>query len=219
MVQEEEAALKAQKPDVLQQTNDATSLEAKSLPASIATSDQQSDDSIPADGKSPAQDKGPSIQKPADVPARDTRQHHPIPAEEDDEQNRMVRPLCSCQGKHKTMGRAVEVCSYLQDVDWGAFPAQIILAQTVHASGAKLLVKRKGCSMEDYGLCDMAAARRQRLTGEGSASPVSLEMLEEWEAYQKACKMAVFNCTEDGEMDLGELCLHELMMYRLLACP
>ena len=58
--------------------------------------------------------------------------------------------------------------------------------------------------MEDYGLCDMAAAKRQRLTGDPTASPVSLEMLEEWEAYQKACKMAVFNCTEDGEMDLGE---------------
>lgn len=66
-------------------------------------------------------------------------------------------------------------------------------------------------------MCDMAAAKRQRLTGEGAASPVSLEMLEEWEAYQKACKMAVFNCTEDGEMDLGEQYLHELSVA--CTCP
>lgn len=130
MVQEEVAALKAQKPDVLQQTDDAESVEAvKSLPASIATSTQQPDDYVPADGKPPAQDKAPSIQKSADlpadgkppahykapsvqksadVPARDMRQHHSIP-EEDDEQNRMVRPFCRCQGKYQTIRRRVEV--------------------------------------------------------------------------------------------------------------
>ena len=52
----------------------------------------------------------------------------------------------------------------------------------------------------------MATAKRQRLQGSDGteASPVSLEMLEEWEAFQKSCKMAVFNGTEDGELDLGE---------------
>ncbi len=38
-----------------------------------------------------------------------------------------------------------------------------------------------------------------------SSSPISLQMLEEWEKFQKSAKMAIFNNTEDGELDLGRL--------------
>ncbi|KAK9821822.1 hypothetical protein WJX74_001566 [Apatococcus lobatus] len=178
---EEEAALNIQKPDVCQHHNESDLEEDRSHPAPIALCDKQPGGfPQPADVNLAAPDKSITHQNPAKTPAKIMRQHCPAPAEEDDEQARM-------------------------DVDWEAYPAQIILAQTMHASGAKLLVKRKGCSMEEYGLCDMAAAKRQRLTGEGAVSPLSLEMLEEWEAYQRACRMAVFNCTEDGEMDLDDL--------------
>ena len=71
----------------------------------------------------------------------------------------------------------------------------------------QLLVKRKGCHIEDYGLCDMVKAKRLRMeAAEGeSSSPISLQMLEEWEKFQKSAKMAIFNNTEDGELDLGGL--------------
>ena len=70
----------------------------------------------------------------------------------------------------------------------------------------QLLVKRKGCSISEYGLVDMGKVKRQRLQGcdDAGDSPVSLQMLEDWERFQKSAKMAVFNNSEDGQLDLGE---------------
>ncbi|KAK9852558.1 hypothetical protein WJX84_011682 [Apatococcus fuscideae] len=173
-------------PYIKQHEEEEVALKAQKQSADHRAADATPVETSKDDSDHSTADKSSMLKPKAAMPTStvkvNTRQQHSLPTEEDDEQLRM-------------------------DVDWSANPAELVLAQTDHPTGAKLLVKRKGCSLEDYGLCDMATAKRQRLQGSDGteASPVSLEMLEEWEAFQKSCKMAVFNGTEDGELDLDDL--------------
>ncbi|KAK9824651.1 hypothetical protein WJX72_012067 [[Myrmecia] bisecta] len=97
------------------------------------------------------------------------------------------------------------------EVDWEAHPAEMIIAHTAGAQ-PKYLVKRQGLSFMDYGLVDARAAKRQRLVdpnaAEGSAAkpfPVSLEMVDEYEAYQASFRQAIHSNTESGELILDDI--------------
>ena len=71
------------------------------------------------------------------------------------------------------------------------------------------LVKRVGCSLTEYGKVDCRAAKRQRCAGpeeeegESAACPVSLQQVEEWEAYLRRFKGSIHEHTIDNELDLG----------------
>ena len=55
---------------------------------------------------------------------------------------------------------------YLQNCEWKVHKAEAILAETLTG---KLLVKRAGLPLHEYGLVDARAAKRQRFEGEAEA--------------------------------------------------
>ncbi|GAB4824089.1 hypothetical protein N2152v2_011135 [Parachlorella kessleri] len=94
-----------------------------------------------------------------------------------------------------------------ENCDYNAFPAEHIISKTANGKkmlAGKFLVARKGKGLTAYGLVDAQSAKMQRL-GQGSGDmpcPVSLEMLEEWEAFEKGFKRAVHDNSEGGELVL-----------------
>ena len=95
IMQEEQAALKAQRPDeAIDNGSTLCGGAQSSRPAPAFTSNKQSDVfGQPADVKQAAPDKPLPQQKSAATPARDTQQHYPGPAEENDKESRLVRCL------------------------------------------------------------------------------------------------------------------------------
>lgn len=57
-------------------------------------------------------------------------------------------------------------CPCLQNCDWKVHKAEALLAETLTG---KLLVKRAGQPLHEYGLVDARTAKRQRFEGEAEA--------------------------------------------------
>lgn len=73
------------------------------------------------------------------------------------------------------------------------------------------LVKRKGLDFAACGLVDAKAAKRQRLpaaadadNAEAAACPVTLAMMDEWDAFNRSFRCAVHAHSDGGDLDLGE---------------
>ncbi|KAK9917825.1 hypothetical protein WJX75_008635 [Coccomyxa subellipsoidea] len=97
----------------------------------------------------------------------------------------------------------------LMDVDWQAHPAETIVAEAYHA---KYLVKRKGLDFSACGLVDAKAAKRQRLMAptddnqtESAACPVTVPMMDEWDAFNRSFRCAVHAHSDSGELNLDDL--------------
>lgn len=75
----------------------------------------------------------------------------------------------------------------------------------------QFIVKRKGLDCTEYGLVDGSVAKRQRLaTDDGTKvfSPVTLDMVEDYEAFVKSFKRTVHHCKDEkGVLELGEFSL------------
>ncbi|GIL45518.1 hypothetical protein Vafri_2736 [Volvox africanus] len=102
-----------------------------------------------------------------------------------------------------------------EDVDWEAHPAEAILAKT---SDGRYLVKRAGLGLDEYGIVNGRAVKRQRLNmaadgtgeqGDGedvpSVLPVSIEMLDEFEAFERSFWASVQDRSDGGDLDLDDL--------------
>ena len=72
------------------------------------------------------------------------------------------------------------------------------------------LVKRQGLDFSACGLVDVIAAKRQRLENlpnESNADitcPVSISLVEDWEAFERSFKCAVHAHSDSGELDMGK---------------
>lgn len=70
------------------------------------------------------------------------------------------------------------------------------------------VVKRKGLDFSACGLVDAKACKRQRLAGpskdEAAPCPVSIQLLDEWDAFTRGFRCAVHAHSDAGELDLGE---------------
>ncbi len=80
---------------------------------------------------------------------------------------------------------------------------------TVIPLGAlQFIVKRKGLDCTEYGLVDEHVAKRQRLTADDEdmpECPLTLDMVEDYEAFVKGFKRTVHHCMDDkGVLELGE---------------
>ncbi|GIL94189.1 hypothetical protein Vretimale_463, partial [Volvox reticuliferus] len=102
-----------------------------------------------------------------------------------------------------------------EDVDWEAHPAEAILAKT---SDGRYLVKRAGLGLDEYGIVNGRAVKRQRLNmaadgtgeqGDGedqpTALPVSIEMVDEFEAFERSFWASVQDRSDGGDLDLDDL--------------
>ncbi|KAK9797091.1 hypothetical protein WJX73_009134 [Symbiochloris irregularis] len=91
-----------------------------------------------------------------------------------------------------------------EECDWDKHPAQIILGQTMHS---KFIVKRSNANLQDYGLVDCKAAKRQRLeeAGSGSICPVPLKLVEDYESFVKSFSVAVMQHKEGNALNLDVL--------------
>ncbi|GLI64151.1 hypothetical protein VaNZ11_007336 [Volvox africanus] len=102
-----------------------------------------------------------------------------------------------------------------EDVDWEAHPAEAILAKT---SDGRYLVKRAGLGLDEYGIVNGRAVKRQRLNmaadgtgeqGDGedvpSVLPVSIEMVDEFEAFERSFWASVQDRSDGGDLDLDDL--------------
>lgn len=82
-----------------------------------------------------------------------------------------------------------------------------------HVAGCSLqyLVKRKGLDFSACGMVDAKAAKRQRLMAptddnqtESAACPVTVPMMDEWDAFNRSFRCAVHAHSDSGELDLGK---------------
>ena len=116
--------------------------------------------------------------------------------------------------------------------------------QSLLPARSQYLVKRKGLDLSACGLVDARAAKRQRMAlaapvtqhpGEADqapddappACPVTLAMMDEFDAFSRSFQCAVHAHSEDGELDLGALptdsgrwdnmCMHTLS-YATISC-
>ena len=88
----------------------------------------------------------------------------------------------------------------LQNCDWENHPAQAIMCATVHG---KYLVKRKGVDYSDYGLVDIAAAKRQCSDGSTAKFPVTVDMVNTFETQRKRFWSESHARMSEGALDLG----------------
>ncbi|EFJ52287.1 hypothetical protein VOLCADRAFT_115930 [Volvox carteri f. nagariensis] len=99
-----------------------------------------------------------------------------------------------------------------EDVDWEAHPAEAILAKT---SDGRYLVKRASLGLDEYGIVNGRAVKRQRLNmgsdaaagaGDSEASlPVSIEMVDEFEAFERSFWASIQDRSDGGDLDLDDL--------------
>lgn len=80
---------------------------------------------------------------------------------------------------------------------------------TVLRYGAsQFIVKRKGLDCTEYGLVDGRLAKRQRLTTDDEnmpGCPLTLGMVEDYEAFVKDFKRTVHHCMDEkGVLELGK---------------
>lgn len=93
------------------------------------------------------------------------------------------------------------------------------------------LVKRKGLDFSACGLVDARAAKRQRLPpsppaaeqvapdqAAKSACPVSVAMMDEYEAFNRSFLCAVHAHSDSGELDLGAALRPVAFILHALAC-
>ncbi|GLC63206.1 hypothetical protein PLESTF_000011700 [Pleodorina starrii] len=110
-----------------------------------------------------------------------------------------------------------------EDVDWETHPAEAILAKT---ADGRYLVKRVGLGLDEYGIVNARAVKRQRLIAAGAEQPegeeappplpVSIEMVDEFEAFQRSFQASVQDRSDGGDLDLDDLGAHsplELCYY------
>lgn len=92
--------------------------------------------------------------------------------------------------------------------DWSPYDDSFVPMQ--------FIVKRKGLDCTEYGLVDGHIAKRQRLATDADTevnSPVTLEMVEDYEAFVKSFKRTVYHCMDEkGVLELGEFLLKLLKM-------
>ncbi len=70
---------------------------------------------------------------------------------------------------------------------------------------SQYVVKAKGRSFADCGVVDARVAKRQRHEGANDACPISVQMIDEYDAYVKKFKVETRDHTVDGgELDIGE---------------
>ncbi len=73
------------------------------------------------------------------------------------------------------------------------------------------LVKRTGLDFSGCGLVDAREAKRQRLLAltedgktETAACPVTIDMMDEWDAFNRSFRCAVHAHSDSGELDMGK---------------
>ncbi|BDA50575.1 probable high mobility group protein B2 at N-terminal half [Coccomyxa sp. Obi] len=156
-----------------------------------------------AKARSPAADasRGDTFSKPAAlIKERTLKRKAPSISQSD-----------AADADNATMGDEAEesIEKELMDVDWNAHPAECIIAETHHA---KYLVKRVGLDFSGCGLVDAREAKRQRLlisTEDGktetAACPVTIDMMDEWDAFNRSFRCAVHAHSDSGELDMDDL--------------
>ncbi|KAL6777433.1 hypothetical protein ACKKBF_B21480 [Auxenochlorella protothecoides x Auxenochlorella symbiontica] len=91
------------------------------------------------------------------------------------------------------------------ECDWTKHPAAFIISENVKKG--HYLVARKGLPLTDYGVVCSRTAKLQRMaeSGTNTACPVSLSMVEDFEAFGKRFRMDVHGAQDDNELDLEDL--------------
>jgi len=78
-------------------------------------------------------------------------------------------------------------------------------------------VKRQGLDLTNFGKVDLKQARQQRLSADSNACPVSIKMVDEYEAALKSFWLSVHEHTQDGAVEMGEwYCVQDLDRCTLL---
>lgn len=76
-------------------------------------------------------------------------------------------------------------------------------------------MKRKGLDFSGCGLVDAREAKRQRLlvsnvdgNTDSTACPVTIDMMDEWDAFSRSFRCAVHAHSDSGELDMGKASRH-----------
>ena len=111
---------------------------------------------------------------------------------------------CSFSSFLTTFSLLLLYCA-IQNVDWEAHPAEIIISKT----RTKYIVARRGLPLHEYGEVPIAAANRHIRAGqalpEGQICPITAEHLDDYDSFCKGFNRDVFDNRENSELVLDNL--------------
>ncbi len=177
------------------------SKELKAAAAAAAAAAGEGDDE--EDDGEPSSSAAASKKRPTKTPARKaaagTKRAKVASAGSDDDEDEVMPNAGADDDEDDDIDR--------QNVDWEAHPAYCILSKTK----TMYIVARRGLPLHEYGEVPIEAANLQLRAGQAPSNttakpcPLTLELLNEYDAFCKDFRRDVFDSREGNELDLEHL--------------